>query len=180
MSQIITACQNWVSDIIVGLNFCPFARREVVNNRIRYQLNDSKKIEKTLHNFVAELQLLNDSDIETTLFILPEGFDDFNRYLDLLELCQIALEEAGFEGVFQIASFHPMYCFDDCEYDDAANYTNRSPYPMLHLIREASMEKVLRHYKDPESIPINNMALARQKGRDEMASLLEACFRPSK
>ncbi|MDH5711889.1 MAG: DUF1415 domain-containing protein, partial [Gammaproteobacteria bacterium] len=117
---------------------------------------------------------------ETTLLVFAEGFKDFGDYLDLVELAQDLLADQGYEGIYQIASFHPDYCFADAELDDAANYTNRSPYPMLHLIREASMEKALAHYPEPEKIPERNVEYARELGLEEMQRQLEACCKIEK
>jgi uncharacterized protein len=102
---------------------------------------------------------------ETSFLILPEGFSDFLAYLDLVGLAEELLENEGFEGIYQVASFHPEYMFEGSPEDDPANYTNRSPYPMLHLLREESIEKALEHYQgDPEEIPGRNVDFAREKG----------------
>jgi uncharacterized protein len=175
--EIIEHTKTWLNDIIVGLNFCPFARREMVNNRIHYEINDSKKLNKTLLSFAQELKRLDDDSIETTLFILPTGFSDFERYLDILDACQMLLEDKGLEGTYQLASMHPDYYFEGLEYDDPANFTNRSPYPLIHIIRESSMELALKNYNHPELIPENNMALAREKGSEVMKNMLESCFK---
>ena len=111
-------------------------------------------------------------DIETTLIIYSDGFRSFSRYLDLVDYANDLLIDSGFEGVFQLATMHPEYCFADDDFDAASNFTNRSPYPMLHIIREASMAKVLKVYKEPEKIPENNMALAEQKGSDFFQTVL--------
>ena len=106
------------------------------------------------------------------MLIYSDGFRDFNRFLDLVDDSNDLIVEHGFEGIFQIATFHPEYCFADADYDDASNYTNRSPYPTLHLIREQSMERVLSVYKNPEAIPENNIALAEKMGAEYFQSLL--------
>ena len=157
--------KEWIAQIIVGLNFCPFAKKELVNNAIYYYVSDQQKLKNALNEFVDQCRYLaNNPSIETSLLVFSNGFADFQRYLALVDYCNDLLFNEGYEGVFQIASFHPNYCFEGDDYDDAANFTNRSPYPTLHLIREASMEKVLSVYKNPEEIPENNISLARQKG----------------
>ncbi|WP_434940537.1 DUF1415 domain-containing protein [Shewanella sp. HL-SH8] len=172
----IAESENWVKRVIVKYNICPFARREVERGTIRYYACEEAKVKKVLEAFVMECILLEQQpDIETTLFILPRGFEGFYPYLDLVDLANDLLVEQGFEGVFQIASFHPDYCFDGEPQDSPANYTNRSPYPTLHLIREASMEKALADYDDPESIPERNIEFAQRKGGEFFIKLLKEC-----
>ena len=115
-------------------------------------------------------------NIETTLIIFPNHFADFEDYLDLVDLVEDLSVEQGYEGVYQIASFHPEYCFAGAEEEDPANYTNRSPYPMLHLLREESITRAVEHYKDPEGIPERNMAFAKKKGLQYMQLLRAACL----
>jgi len=171
--KIINQTKQWVEDVIVGLNLCPFAKKELVNNTIHYYVSTQKKFKEALFEVVEQcLFLKNNPQLETSLLIYSEGFNDFNVYLDLIDYANELISEQGFEGLFQVASFHPHYCFADSCYDDAANFTNRSPYPMLHLIREESMERVLNNYKNPEKIPDNNIALARQKGADFFKNIL--------
>lgn len=168
----------WVSEVVVGLNFCPFAKREVEAGRVHYAVVDSREPEQVLQALLDELQRLDDQPtIETTLLIIPYGFEGFFDYLDLADWAQGLLEQEGYEGVYQVASFHPDYCFADTQQDDPANYTNRSPYPMLHIIREASLEQVLNHHPDPDSIPQTNIKLARDKGLEVMQALLANCIK---
>ena len=170
----IEQTKQWLSQIIIGLNFCPFAKKEFVNQSIHYHLSEKAQLKPALVEFLAQCHYLNDNpDIETSLLIYSDGFRDFNRFLDLVDDSNDLIVEHGFEGVFQIATFHPEYCFADADYDDASNYTNRSPYPTLHLIREQSMERVLSVYKNPEAIPDNNIALAEKMGADYFQTLLK-------
>ena len=178
---IIKQTRCWVKSVIVEHNFCPFARRELERDSIRYSINHDTDLEPALQAVIDECVYLNENDAtETTLLVFAEGFKDFGDYLDLVELAQDLLADQGYEGIYQIASFHPDYCFADAELDDAANYTNRSPYPMLHLIREASMEKALAHYPEPEKIPERNVEYARELGLEEMQRQLEACCKIEK
>ena len=170
----IEQTKQWLSQVIIGLNFCPFAKKEFVNQTIHYHLSEKAQLKPALVEFLAQCHYLNDNpDIETSLLIYSDGFRDFNRFLDLVDDSNDLIVEHGFEGVFQIATFHPEYCFADADYDDASNYTNRSPYPTLHLIREQSMERVLSVYKNPEAIPDNNIALAEKMGADYFQTLLK-------
>jgi hypothetical protein len=126
---------------------------------------------------LQEYDLLGkDPLIETTLLILPNDFESFTDYLSLVAMAEKQLRKHRFEGIYQVASFHPEYCFAGEAPDDASNYTNRSPYPMLHLLREESIEKALTNFPDPESIPERNIRFAREKGTLAMKMLRDACF----
>lgn len=165
--------KQWLEQVIIGLNFCPFAKKEFVNQTIHYHLSEQEQLKVALTELLSQLEYLRDNpETETSLLIYNQGFRDFNRFLDLVDYANDLLVDYGFEGIFQIANFHPEYCFADVDYDDAGNFTNRSPYPTLHLIREESMEKVLKVYKDPEAIPEQNIALAHDKGAGYFQALL--------
>ncbi|MGB1262609.1 MAG: DUF1415 domain-containing protein [Cognaticolwellia sp.] len=169
----IAQTKQWLEQVIIGLNFCPFAKKEFVNQTIHYYVSAQAQLKSALTEFLAQCQYLHDNpNIETSLLIYQQGFRDFNRFLDLVDYANDLLVDYDFEGTFQLATFHPEYCFADANYDDASNFTNRSPYPTLHLIREDSMEKVLKVYKNPEAIPDNNIALANEKGADYFKTLL--------
>ncbi|WP_258807503.1 DUF1415 domain-containing protein [Pseudidiomarina sp. CB1] len=176
-SQLTPACtavRKWVAEVVVGLNFCPFAHREVEKNRVLYVDSSAQSIASALEDLAnAMQQLLEDEQIETTLLVLSQGFHDFDDYLDLLDYAQITLRELNLEGTLQIASFHPDYQFTDSADDDVSNYTNRAPFPVLHLLREASLEKVLARYPNPEAIPERNIEVAQQRGVRYFQALLE-------
>lgn len=175
----IAQTENWVRQVIVKYNLCPFARREVERGSIRYVVADSGKPAAVLEALLAECRLLDQSpEVETTLLILPHGFEGFYPYLDLVDAADGLLLEQGYEGQYQLASFHPDYCFEGEPQDDAANYTNRSPYPTLHILREASVEQALANYDDPDAIPERNIAFTRRKGGAFFAQLLARCSRP--
>jgi hypothetical protein len=166
--------QQWLKEIIIGLNFCPFAKKEFVNNTIHYQLCEAKKITLALEELTKQFEkLVLEPNVETTLLIFNEGFKGFENYLDLLDHANDLLLALGYEGVFQLASFHPDYYFEGEPFNAASNYTNRSPLPTIHLIREASMEKVLSVYKNPENIPDNNIVLAEKKGAHYFQTILQ-------
>lgn len=145
---------------------------------IRYVvLPSTATLESSLETLVEEMHWLDRStDVETTLLIFPHHFADFEDYLDLLDLAEALAEEQGYEGIYQIASFHPDYCFAGALPDDPANFTNRSPYPMLHLLREESVTRAVENFPDPEGIPERNMAFARDKGLKHMQLLWAACL----
>ena len=175
-SPIIDATQRWLSSFIIHHNICPFAQREQQRNSIRYHVSQATSLEQALETLMQECaQLDADPETATTLLIFSQGFGDFDDYLDLLTLAEQLMAEQGYEGIYQLASFHPDYCFADSDKGDAANYTNRSPYPMLHLIREAQLEQALAHYPNPEQIPERNIQLTRAMGSQALTTLLEAC-----
>jgi hypothetical protein len=176
-SSIIAQTTQWINSVVIGCNFCPFAAKAVLRKSIRYVVLPEVTLESSLEAVMEELRYLDRAeDIETTLIIFPNHFADFEEYLDLAELAEDLSVEQDYEGVYQIASFHPDYCFAEAEANDPANYTNRSPYPMLHLLREDSITKALDHFIDPEGIPERNIAFAQEKGLKYMQMLRAACL----
>ncbi|PCI18498.1 MAG: hypothetical protein COB62_06845, partial [Piscirickettsiaceae bacterium] len=149
--NIIDCCQQWVLKVIVGLNFCPFAKPVVDAGGVAYNVINERSLDQCLMALSDEFKsLAADDSLETSLLIYPIGFESFDDYLDLVEVADALLLDEGYEGVFQLATFHPDYCFEGQEQDDAANFTNRSPYPMLHILREASVEKALERVANPD------------------------------
>ena len=175
---MIQHSQRWLEEVVIAHNFCPFAKREFIKKSIHFDVIPHTKTEECLESLITACeQLDNDASIETMLLILPNGFNNFEDYLDLVDYADRLLEAQNYEGIYQLASFHPDYCFDESEPNDPANYTNRSPYPMLHLLREASIERVLESVEDPEAIPLNNIERAKSLGIDHLKQQLENCFR---
>ncbi|QOR38139.1 DUF1415 domain-containing protein [Billgrantia diversa] len=163
----------WVERFVVAHNVCPFARRELVNDTIRFVEVEAASWESALEALIEECRRLDETPgIETTLMVLRPGLQDFDDYLDFLEVAEALLVEQGYEGIYQLASFHPDYCFDGAAAVDPANFTNRSPWPMLHLLREAGLERALAHYPDPEAIPERNVEAMRQLGTEQLADAL--------
>jgi hypothetical protein len=175
--QLIAATQAWLKTIIIAYSICPFAKRELERGSIRFSVDHDTKIESCLLNLMLECDRLDtDASIETTLLIYDSAFATFDEYLDFLELAGTLLVDQDYEGVYQLASFHPDYCFEGAKQDDPANYTNRSPYPMLHLLRETSIERAIATYPHPENIPQRNIELTRKLGLAKMQALLAACY----
>jgi hypothetical protein len=175
--QVVEATRKWITDVVIGLNFCPFAAREMKLGTVHFSICGGVSLSDALAAFSEEAMRLNITpEIETTLLIFPEGFVDFEDYLDLVTDAETWLKKNKYNGVYQVASFHPEYLFSGSTERDAANYTNRSPYPMLHLLREESLTKVLEKNPHTEQIPENNISLARKKGLLQMKSLLQACM----
>jgi uncharacterized protein len=176
-ATIIDQTKKWITSVVIGCNFCPFAAREVKRNSIHYQVEASSDLTVCLQAFLHECTRLdNEQSIETTLLIFPNSFPTFHSYLDLLSLAERALRKKGYEGVYQVASFHPLYRFADSQDNDPANYTNRSLYPMLHLLREERVEQALQQYHGPEQIPERNIQFARERGLGYMKMLRDSCL----
>jgi hypothetical protein len=173
--QIINRTKKWMADVVIGCNFCPFAATVVRKQTIFYKVEENTEMTTCLDSFVYEMKRLdNDPAIETSFLIFPNTFQKFDDYLGLLSLAEDMLKRNGYEGVYQVASFHPLYLFAGSDESDPANYTNRSIYPMLHLLREESIDKALENYKDPESIPVRNINFAKEKGLAYMKMLRDA------
>ncbi len=158
--DIIRTVNTWLDDVVIGLNLCPFAAKPQRNQQIRIVVSDADSDEKLLEDLLTQFIELDNTPAETldtTLVVVPNMLGDFYDYNLFIDWIDAVIRQQGWEGVYQVATFHPDYCFADSEPDDAENLTNRSPYPIFHLIREASMERVLKHYPDPEAIPEANM-----------------------
>ncbi len=183
--EIVSHTKSWLNNFIIEHNICPFAKREFDKGDkggIHYEVVISDKLENQLQELIYSCEQLDketdiENGLETSLLILPNGLSNFDEYLDFLDLANELMHKQGYEGVYQLASFHPQYCFNGVEADDASNYTNRSPYPMLHLIREASLEKVLAHYPNPEDIPARNIGYTREMGQDSLQKLFQGCLK---
>ena len=174
--KIIESVKYWLEATIIGFNFCPFAKKELLNNSVHYEVVDERNIEEQLMALTHEFDRLNKQpEIETTLVILPVGLESFFDYLDFLQAATDLSVDLGYVGQYQLASFHPDYCFEDVQQDDVSNYTNRSPFPVIHILREASLEKVLARYPEPEGIPLRNIEVAREKGSEVFEGILGRC-----
>ena len=169
---------EWIKSVVIELNFCPFASKVFNNKSIRYVVLSNTDTQSALECLLNEFGNLDTKlEIETTLIIFSNDYKEYNYYLDLLDKSNDLLLDNNYEGIYQLASFHPLYCFAGSDNNDAANYTNRSPYPMLHLLRENSITKALQHFPNPENIPLKNIAYTRDKGLKYMALLRAACMK---
>ena len=152
---------------MIGLNLCPFAENPYRGDRVRFTVSEQRSAAGLLEDLRSELQALaaaDPKDLETTLLIHPRVLADFMEYNDFLEVCDSAVAELNLEGELQVASFHPLYQFAGTQADDIENYTNRSPYPMLHLLREASVERAVAAVGDTEEIYRRNIRTLRALG----------------
>ncbi len=165
-SKIEAETRTWISDFVISLNLCPFAESVRDRSGIRVHCYNGTDLEQCLKVLASELlDLAEKDDFHTTLLVLAHSFSDFDEFLDLAAMADGLLEQLDLVGQIQIATFHPNYQFDGEPADDPANYTNRSPYPMLHLLRESAVAKAVAHYPDVESIPERNIEKLRELGK---------------
>lgn len=165
--ETIAATRAWVEKAVIGLNLCPFAKAVQIKGQVRYAVSDAADADTLAADLQAELLALADADpakVDTTLLIHPGVLQDFYDYNDFLDLADACLEELELDGIIQIASFHPHYQFADSGPHDIENYTNRSPHPALHLLREDSIERAVAAFPDAADIYERNMETLRRLG----------------
>lgn len=174
-TEVIATTHQWLERAVIGLNLCPFAKAAYVKQRVRFTVSAATTDEALLDDLILALQDLHaadPADCETTLLIHPHALKDFLDYNDFLDAADAAIDKLGLEGVIQVASFHPQYQFAGTEIDDIENHTNRAPYPLLHLLREDSIEQAVESYPDVDDIPQRNIATLRRLGREGWARCL--------
>lgn len=177
-SPFIRETRAWVERAVIGLNLCPFAKAVQVKGQVRYVLSDATEPEALLSQVRDEIEHLATADpaeVDTTLIVHPQVLHDFLDFNDFLALADEALAEAGYEGVLQIASFHPQFQFAGTEVSDITNATNRSPYPTLHLLREASIDRAVAAFPEAEAIFEANMQTLEALGDEGWAALQAQC-----
>jgi len=165
--EVLSSTRQWIEKAVIGLNLCPFAKSVYVRNQVRIVVSEARHLDAFLEDLDRELALLAAADpeeIDTTLLVHPTLLPDFLDFNDFTLLAEEAVVEHGQEGVIQVASFHPRFQFSDTEPDDIGNYTNRAPYPTLHLIREASIARAVESFPNPEAIFERNIDTLRQLG----------------
>lgn len=170
-SSIEQQIRAWIEQFVVGFNLCPFAAPVVSSERLRIKICDATDIETIMQSFLTELDLIqgtSETDIATTLLVIPNALSDFEEYLDVIGLAEELLSEVGLEGVIQLASFHPCYQFVEEPVDSASHFSNRSPYPLIHFLREDMVESALQNYANPEEIPARNIKTLQAIGRDSI------------
>lgn len=165
---------NWIRSFIIEYNLCPFAKGPVNKGALRIKVSESRKKAQALEELMLEILYLDQHpEIETSVLVFADYFKDFFAYLDFVDLAEQLIVAQDYEGVYQIATFHPEYYFDDVDPDDVTNFSNRSPYPMLHLLREDALEKAIASFGNTDVIPERNMATLRQLGLDKIKSILK-------
>jgi len=179
----IKAVEQWLEQVVIGLNLCPFASKPYREKQVRIQVCNAVTELALLETLQDELRLIDESPvtdagtgIETTVLVIPNMLHDFDDYNQFLDLVDALLEEFSWTGEYQIASFHPQYCFGGVAPASPENLTNRSPYPLLHIIRETSIEAALEHYADPEGIPERNIERVSALSEEETRRLFSYLF----
>jgi hypothetical protein len=165
--QIIAATRCWLERSVIGLNLCPFAESVYRGDRVRFCVSEQRSARALLDELrfeLTELQAADPLSCETTLLIHPWVLADFIEYNDFLEVCEATIVDLNLEGELQVASFHPQYQFAGTRPGDIENYTNRSPYPMLHILREASIERAVAALSDADEIYRRNIRTLRELG----------------
>lgn len=180
INAITQQVDQWLNDVVIGLNLCPFAAKPQRNKQIKIFVSEATQEEALLEDILLQLIELSTTEpekLETTLVVVPNMLQDFWDYNFCIDWVEGLIKQQDWEGIFQVATFHPDYCFGGAAPEDDENLTNRSPYPIFHLIREESMEKVLKHYPDPESIPDTNIARVSALSEEERKKLFPYLFR---
>lgn len=165
--EVIAATKRWLERAVIGLNLCPFAKTVHAKHQVRYAVSSAQASDAALDDLERELRTLvaaKPEKVDTTLLILPYALAKFDDFTDFLDLVEIVLKVQGLTGVIQVASFHPQYRFADATADDMSNFTNRSPYPVLHLLREASLAYAIQTFPDTAAIYEQNIATLRALG----------------
>ena len=174
-AHAIAATRRWVEKAVIGLNLCPFAKAVYVKDQVRFAFSDATTPGQLLEQLGEELLLLRDTpaeQVDTTLLVHPQVLGDFLDYNDFLDDADALIEAMDLDGVLQVASFHPHYQFAGTEPDDAENLTNRAPHPILHLLREDSIDRAVAAYPQPDAIIERNVATMRELGADGFRKLL--------
>lgn len=157
-TTIKNTVERWLQEVVIGLQLCPFAKAPMNKKQIRFIISNAKTEEELNNDLIKECQHLDlYKDTETTLLICPYALKDFFDFCQFLNWANASLKQNQWQGIYQIAHFHPDYCFTGIEPEQPQNLTNRSPYPILHILREASLESVLKHFDTPEGIPEKNI-----------------------
>lgn len=173
--EVADEVRAWVDRAVIGLNLCPFAKAVQVKDQVRYAVSDAEDAEGVLQDLEEELLLLSQADpevIDTTLLILPEALPDFYDFNDFEEITERLLKRMRLVGELQVATFHPLFQFAETEPDDIENYTNRSPYPILHLLREDSIDRAVEAFPDASEIYEKNIETLRALGHEGWARLM--------
>ncbi|HVF34701.1 MAG TPA: DUF1415 domain-containing protein [Candidatus Saccharimonadia bacterium] len=174
--EVLETTRRWLERAVIGLDLCPFAKAVHARGAIRFVVSDARDaqaLQAELERELVSLASTPPAEVETTLLIHPHALTDFLDYNDFLDVADATLAALGLEGEIQVASFHPAYQYANTSADDASNYTNRSPYPTLHLLREASVESAVAAHPDVAAIFERNIETMRKLGPDGWRTLFE-------
>lgn len=164
----------WIRSFIVEYNLCPFAKGPVKKGSLKIQVSNTRKKNQALEELMTEIHYLDRNPaIETTLLVFEHSFKDFFNYLDFVDMAEQLILEQGYEGIYQLATFHPDYYFENTEPEDVSNYSTRSPYPMVHLLREDMLEKAINAYGSTEKIPETNISTLKKLGLEKIKKIIQ-------
>ncbi len=172
----LKATRQWVEKFVIGLNLCPFARHPFQQGRIRFVLSEAQDENQLVRDLLTEFLFLYDAEPsvwETSLLVHPHCLKKWEDYWDFLEIAEELLDEAGLTGVFQLVGFHPDYLFGEEDPADASHYTNRSPFPLIHILREESISQAVDTHPDIDKIPVENVKKLRELGKSILEKKLE-------
>ena len=184
VQSVIADTRYWLKSTVIHYNLCPFANQVFSCGRVHFEVSDATTVERLLEDFllaINDLLATPREQTETSLLIHPYVLEDFSEYNEFLGMVDELIIGAELTGVVQVASFHPQYCFAETDKEDAANFTNRSPYPMLHILREVSVSEAIDEWQerslDIEQVPVRNIETLRKLGTEILASQLLTCYR---
>jgi hypothetical protein len=175
---VIAITRRWIDKVVVGLGLCPFAEPSISSGRFRMTVCGTRDLQVLCKALIDELMFLQTDSgrkIDSVLLIHPHALNDFEQYNDFLDLCDQILADLSLVGEFQLASFHPQYRFAGSAAEDLGNYTNRSPYPALHVLRESSVARAVGEHPGTESIPENNVRRLETLGKQAIEAILADC-----
>ena len=173
-SDVVANTVRWLERAVIGLNLCPFAKAVHVKGQIRYVVSEATTPEALADDLQRELEFLAEASaelVDTTLLIHPRALTDFLDFNDFLDFADGIVDELELDGILQVASFHPQFQFEGTEPDDITNYTNRAPYPMLHLLREDSVERAVAAFPDELAIAETNIGTLEKLGLEGWKAL---------
>ncbi|MDA9100773.1 DUF1415 domain-containing protein [Planktomarina sp.] len=171
---MVKKTRRWLDQMVVGLNLCPFAHSIIAQEQVYYAICDAttdSELKKFYENELKRLLEADENDVSTSLLMFTQGLAQFDDYLDLLDWFQQLLEQAELTEHVQLASFHPQYQFEGVAADDLSHFTNRSPYPTIHLLRQAQITKALVHVLDPEKVYVDNIKTLNDLGRQKVEAM---------
>ena len=174
MSSAVSLTKKWLEEIIIGLNLCPFASSVFLQDKVRFFASPAVETEDVVGDGLEQAMLLLEAspdEVATSLIIYPQAMSSFDEYLDTLALFEDVLAQAGAEGLLQVASFHPQYMFEGEDQSSVSHFTNRSPYPIFHLLRESQVEEVVESHPDTEGIPRENIERLQSLGPTKVAKI---------
>lgn len=172
-SKMIQETQRWIESFVIALNLCPFAQREMTRGSVYMHVSTADTDLQALEDAMIEIARLDANEsIATSFLLFSSCMQDFFDYLDFVDLCDTTMSKLGYDGIYQLATFHPDYCFADTPKDDVSNYTNRAPYPMLHFLRESDVAKAITFYGDTEQIPQHNIECLQKLGLAQVKKMI--------